>query len=152
MSTFYSETSLTEDQVINIIREEAESQFPKDCIVCGGGAIVNDSTVAGLIGMAHGTLYAAAKNAVMGLIKAARREFAKQGVRINAVCPGVNRTDMYDRFSGGDKGMIEYVENMHPMGRTGRPEEVAFAVYSLCKGATWTTGHGLAIDGGLTVS
>jgi NAD(P)-dependent dehydrogenase (short-subunit alcohol dehydrogenase family) len=125
-------------------------QVPK-ILASGGGAIVNNSSVAGLIGMAHGTLYTAAKHAVLGLTKAAALEFAQQGVRINAVCPGVVETDMYDRFSGGDEGMIDHVENLHPMGRTGRPEEVASAVYYLCKDATWTTGQGLAIDGGLTV-
>jgi NAD(P)-dependent dehydrogenase (short-subunit alcohol dehydrogenase family) len=125
-------------------------QVPK-IIASGGGAIVNNSSVAGLIGMAHGTLYTAAKHAVNGLTKSAALEFAQQGVRINAVCPGVVRTDMYDRFSGGDKGMIDYVENMHPMGRTGRPEEVAAAVYYLCKDATWSTGQAMPIDGGLTV-
>ena len=125
-------------------------QIPK-ILASGGGAVVNNSSVAGLIGMKQGTLYTAAKHAVMGLTKSAGLEFAQQGVRVNAVCPGIVQTEMYDRFSSGEQGIIDYVESMHPMGRTGRPEEVASAVYYLCKDATWTTGQGLAIDGGLTV-
>jgi NAD(P)-dependent dehydrogenase (short-subunit alcohol dehydrogenase family) len=125
-------------------------QIPK-ILASGGGAIVNNSSVAGLIGMKQGALYTAAKHAVMGLTKSAGLEFAQQGVRVNAVCPGVVQTEMYDRFSSGDQGIIDYVESIHPMGRTGRPEEVASAVYYLCKDATWSTGQGLAIDGGLTV-
>jgi NAD(P)-dependent dehydrogenase (short-subunit alcohol dehydrogenase family) len=116
----------------------------------GGGCIVNTASVAGLIGMAGIPLYIAAKHAVLGLTKSVALEFAKHGVRVNAVCPGAVRTDLYDRFTGKNPEMEKAIEAMHPMGRSGTPEEVASAVLYLCRDATWTTGQGLVMDGGFT--
>ena len=72
-------------------------------------------------------------------------------MRINAVCPGAVRTDLYERFTGKNAEMEKALDAMHPMGRIGMPEEVASAVLYLCRDATWTTGQGLVMDGGLTV-
>jgi NAD(P)-dependent dehydrogenase (short-subunit alcohol dehydrogenase family) len=116
----------------------------------GGGCIVNTASVAGLVGMAGIPLYIAAKHAVLGLTKSVALEYAKHGVRVNAVCPGAVRTDLYDRFTGKNPEMEKAIEGMHPMGRSGTPEEVASAVLYLCRDATWTTGQGVVMDGGFT--
>ena len=117
----------------------------------GGGCVVNTASVAGLIGMAQIPLYIASKHAVIGLTKAVALEYAKQGVRVNAVCPGAVRTDLYDRFTGKNPQMEQAIEALHPMGRSGTAEEVASAVYWLCSEATWTTGQAIVMDGGFTV-
>ncbi len=122
----------------------------------GGGAIVNMSSVGGLIGFPGFSLYIASKHAVLGLTKTAALEYAKSGIRINAVSPAVIETDMVDRFVGkigvGKEGeMRQQLAAMHPMGRTGKPEEIASAVLYLCSdGASFVTGHTLVIDGGFT--
>jgi NAD(P)-dependent dehydrogenase (short-subunit alcohol dehydrogenase family) len=117
----------------------------------GGGCVVNNSSIAGLIGMGQIELYIASKHAVIGLTKSAALEYAKSGVRVNAVCPGAVRTDMYERFVSKDPDLVQTLENMHPMGRSGTPEEIASAVLWLCRDATFTTGQALALDGGFTV-
>ena len=117
----------------------------------GGGCVVNTASVAGLTGMAGVPLYVAAKHAVLGLTKSVALEYAKRGVRINAVCPGAVHTDLYDRFTGKNPEMERAIEGMHPMGRSGNAEEVAVSVLYLCRDATWTTGQGLVMDGGFTV-
>lgn len=117
----------------------------------GGGCIVNTSSAGGLVGMAQIPLYIAAKHAVVGLTKSVALEFAKDGVRVNAVCPGSVRTDLFHRFTGKNPEMEQAMESMHPMGRVWMPEEVASAVLYLCRDATWTTGQSLAMDGGFTV-
>ncbi|HWY29420.1 MAG TPA: glucose 1-dehydrogenase [Candidatus Acidoferrum sp.] len=116
----------------------------------GGGCVVNTASVGGLVGMARIPLYIAAKHAVLGLTKSVALEYAKLGVRVNAVCPGAVRTDLYDRFTGKNPEMEKAIEGMHPMGRSGTPEEVASAVLYLCRDATWTTGQGIVMDGGFT--
>jgi NAD(P)-dependent dehydrogenase (short-subunit alcohol dehydrogenase family) len=122
----------------------------------GGGAIVNMSSVLGLIGFPGMALYIASKHAVIGLTKSAALEYAKSGIRINAVSPAVIETDMVDRFVGklgaGKEGeMRQQLAAMHPIGRTGKPEEIASAVLYLCSdGASFVTGQTLALDGGFT--
>lgn len=122
----------------------------------GGGAIVNTSSIAGLIGFPSFSLYIASKHAVLGLTKTAAIEYAKSGIRINAVAPAVIETNMVDRFVGklavGKEGeMRQQLAAMHPIGRTGKPEEIASAVLYLCSdGASFVTGQTLAIDGGYT--
>jgi NAD(P)-dependent dehydrogenase (short-subunit alcohol dehydrogenase family) len=115
----------------------------------GGGAIVNDSSASGHHGIPMMPLYSAAKHAVLGLTKSVALEYATQGIRVNAVCPGAILTPGYERFVARDPGMKAKIENAHPMARAGRPEEVASAVLYLCRDATFTTGSSILTDGGL---
>jgi NAD(P)-dependent dehydrogenase (short-subunit alcohol dehydrogenase family) len=117
----------------------------------GGGSIVNTSSVAGIVGMGQVPLYIASKHAVIGLTKAVALEYAKQGIRVNAIAPAAVKTDLYDRFTQHNAEMQQAIEEMHPMGRSGTVDEVASAVYWLCTEATWTTGQTLVTDGGFTV-
>jgi NAD(P)-dependent dehydrogenase (short-subunit alcohol dehydrogenase family) len=115
----------------------------------GKGAIVNTASVAGLIGFPGLPAYVASKHAVIGLTKSAALENAKQGIRINAVSPGVIRTPMIDRVTGLDKSVEKAYTDMEPVGRMGEPEEVAEAIVWLCSdAASFITGHALAVDGG----
>jgi NAD(P)-dependent dehydrogenase (short-subunit alcohol dehydrogenase family) len=112
----------------------------------GGGAIVNTSSIAGHIGLAQASIYVATKHAVEGLTKAAAVEFAKQGIRVNAVAPGTINTEMVARFP---KEAQEWLKSQHPVGRFGASEDIAAAVlYLASDGAKFTTGAILAVDGG----
>jgi NAD(P)-dependent dehydrogenase (short-subunit alcohol dehydrogenase family) len=118
----------------------------------GGGAIVNSSSVGGLIGFPGVGVYVASKHAVIGLTKTAALEYATQGIRVNAVSPGGIETPMFDRFTavlGCDAR--DQMAAMQPTGRTGRPEKIAEAVLWLCSDkASFVTGHTLVADRGLT--
>ena len=115
----------------------------------GGGAIVNTASVAGLGAAPKMSIYSASKHAVIGLTKSAAIEYAKKGIRVNAVCPAVIDTDMFRRAYEADPRKAEYAAAVHPVGRIGTVEEVASAVLYLCSdGAAFTTGHALAVDGG----
>ncbi len=118
----------------------------------GGGAIVNNASVAGLIGFPGAAIYVASKHAVLGLTKSAALEYATQGIRVNAVSPGGIETPMFDRFTGRlGTDAHRQIAAMHPMGRTGRPGEIAEAVLWLCSDeASFITGQSLAVDGGWT--
>lgn len=118
----------------------------------GGGAIVNTSSGAGVKGFAGQAAYCAAKFGVVGLTKAAALDYAAANVRINAVCPGIVETPMMDRFSGGTPEGRERVIAQEPVGRMGKPEEIAAAVLYLCSDvAAFVTGHAMVVDGGQTV-
>ena len=101
----------------------------------GGGAIVNTSSGAGVIGIKGSPAYTAAKHGVIGLTKAAALDYAAQNVRINAVCPGYIETPMMDRFTGGTPEGRAKVVAEEPVGRMGKPEEIAAAVVWLCSDA-----------------
>ena len=117
----------------------------------GGGAIVNCSSVAGVIGFPGIGIYVASKHAVIGLTKTAALEYSAQGIRINAVNPAVIDTEMVDRLTDGMNMKKDDLTTFHPIGRIGRVEEVAEAVLWLCSGkASFVTGHSLIIDGGFT--
>lgn len=116
----------------------------------GGGAIVNNSSIAGTIGMATVPVYVASKHAVEGLTKSTALEFAKQGVRVNAVAPAAIETRLFTDFAS-DPAIRQALENAHPVGRIGQPEEVASAVvYLSSPAASFITGTTLTIDGGYT--
>jgi len=120
----------------------------------GGGAIVNTASIAGLRGAATYDAYCASKGGVVQLTKATAVEFAKMNVRVNCVCPGIIDTAMLDRGvaeQGLDKAAVVQVAGQaHPMGRIGRPEEVAAAVLFLASDeASFVTGVALPVDGGL---
>ncbi len=115
----------------------------------GKGAIVNCASIAGLVGFPGLPAYVASKHAIVGLTKTAALEYAKQGIRVNAVCPGVIKTPMVDRFTGQDKAVEKQFEDMEPIGRMGQPDEVAEAVIWLCSDlASFVTGNAMAVDGG----
>jgi NAD(P)-dependent dehydrogenase (short-subunit alcohol dehydrogenase family) len=116
----------------------------------GGGAIVNNASVAGLVGFAMAPVYVASKHAVTGLTKAIALEYAKQNVRVNAVAPGPIETRMFRDFAR-TPALREMLESSLPIGRIGQPEEVARVVAWLCSdAASFVTGQTLAIDGGRT--
>lgn len=115
----------------------------------GGGVIVNTSSIAGQIGFGGMGPYAASKHAVNGLTRSAALEYAKQGIRINAVAPAAIETDMYDRLT--EVVPRDMMTALHPIGRVGKPAEIADAVVWLASPqATFVTGLILPIDGGFT--
>lgn len=117
----------------------------------GGGAIINNSSIAGLIAMPGVSVYAASKHAVMGMTKAVAQEVGPQGVRVNAVCPAAIETDMYERFTGSDRQTQEAFTAMHPIGRIGTSREVADAVLFLASPeSSFIAGVGLPVDGAYT--
>jgi NAD(P)-dependent dehydrogenase (short-subunit alcohol dehydrogenase family) len=113
-----------------------------------GGAIVNMASVAGLVGSAGFATYCASKHGVMGLTKSAALETARKGIRVNAVCPAVIETPMGERIFGGPE-VKPYAIGLHPIGRFGKPMEVAEAVVWMCSDrASFMTGQSLVLDGG----
>jgi NAD(P)-dependent dehydrogenase (short-subunit alcohol dehydrogenase family) len=117
----------------------------------GGGAIVNNSSVAGMLGFPGLGIYVASKHAVVGLTKTAALEYSAQGIRVNAVNPAVIDTEMVDELVIGVKTTKDELAALHPIGRIGRVEEVADAVLWLCSSkASFVTGHSLLVDGGFT--
>jgi len=118
----------------------------------GGGAIINTSSGAGIIGIKGSPAYTAAKHGVIGLTRAAALDYAAQNLRINAVCPGYIDTPMMERFTGGTAEGRATVISEEPVGRMGKPEEIAAAVLWLCSdAAAFMVGHAMVIDGGQTI-
>jgi NAD(P)-dependent dehydrogenase (short-subunit alcohol dehydrogenase family) len=114
----------------------------------GGGSIVNMASITGLVGSAGAAAYSASKHGVMGLTKVAALENARNGIRINAVCPAAIETPMAERIFGAPE-VHKYVLSCHPIGRFGRPTEIAEAVVWMCSGrASFMTGQSLVLDGG----
>lgn len=116
----------------------------------GGGAIVNTASVAGLVGFPGLPDYVASKHGVVGLTKTAALEYAKAGIRVNAVCPGVIQTPMVERGAQKAPGFDEMALTMEPVGRFGQPSEIGEAVVWLCSdAASFVTGLPMAVDGGI---
>ena len=119
----------------------------------GSGAIVNCSSLGGLVGGAERGIYHAAKHGVIGFTKSAALEYAARNIRVNAVCPGLIWTPMVDQMVAAGKGeALKAIEKSVPMGRVGRPEEIAHAVVWLCsEAASYVTGQSISVDGGLVM-
>ncbi|TSB02435.1 SDR family NAD(P)-dependent oxidoreductase [Sphingorhabdus contaminans] len=131
--------------VMLCMREESEVMLK-----AGKGAIVNTSSINGLVGNGAQPGYVATKHGVVGLTRHGALRWAQQGVRVNAVCPGVVETGMTAPLAANPE-MRKVLDSMTPMGRMGRPEEIASAVLWLCSDqASFVTGHALVIDGGAT--
>ncbi|TWO64903.1 SDR family oxidoreductase [Caenimonas sedimenti] len=121
-------------------------------LVASGGALVNIASVAGLSGGAMGSAYYASKHGVVGLTRAAAIEYARRGVRVNAIAPGIVETGMTERGLGQDERATARAKSMHPLGRFATPAEVARAAVWLCStAASFITGHALPVDGGYLV-
>ncbi|MDD2704718.1 MAG: SDR family oxidoreductase [Acidocella sp.] len=116
----------------------------------GHGAIVNCSSLGGLVGGAERGIYHAAKHGVLGFTKSAALEYAARGIRVNAICPGLIWTPMADQMVAGGQGdALKAMEQSVPMGRVGRPEEIANTVLWLCsEAASYVTGQSISVDGG----
>jgi len=105
----------------------------------------------GVIGMPGLEIYVASKHAVIGLTKSAALEFGKQGIRVNAILPGAVETDMFQRFVAEKPDLRAQMTAMHPLGRIGKPEEIAEAAIWLSSSkSSFVTGHSLLVDGGFT--
>jgi NAD(P)-dependent dehydrogenase (short-subunit alcohol dehydrogenase family) len=119
----------------------------------GGGAIVNTSSGAGVIGIRGNPAYTAAKHGVIGLTRAAALDYAAKNIRVNAVCPGYIDTPMMGRFTGGTAEGRARVIAEEPIARMGTPEEIAEAVVWLCSDASsFMVGHAMVVDGGQTIA
>jgi NAD(P)-dependent dehydrogenase (short-subunit alcohol dehydrogenase family) len=117
----------------------------------GGGVIVNLASLAGLGGAPGLGAYVASKHGVVGLTRTAALEYAKRGIRVNAVCPSFTNTEMVQRMIAQDPKMEQILTNASPMKRMGEPHEVACAVAWLCSDeSSFTNGQTLALDGGIT--
>jgi NAD(P)-dependent dehydrogenase (short-subunit alcohol dehydrogenase family) len=119
----------------------------------GSGAIVNCSSLGGLLGGAERGIYHAAKHGVLGFTKSSALEYAARGIRINAICPGLIWTPMADQMVAAGQGeALKAMEKSIPMGRVGRPEEIANAVLWLCSdAASYVTGQSISVDGGFVM-
>jgi NAD(P)-dependent dehydrogenase (short-subunit alcohol dehydrogenase family) len=119
----------------------------------GSGAIVNCSSLGGLVGGAERGIYHAAKHGILGFTKSAALEYAARGIRINAVCPGLIHTPMSDQMVAAGQGdALKAMEKTVPMGRVGCPEEIANTVLWLCSdAASYVTGQSISVDGGLVM-
>ena len=115
----------------------------------GGGAIVNLASIYGIVGAPNTAAYTASKHGVAGLTKVAALDYAKQGIRVNAVCPGGVETPMLKRAFEKVPGMAEGISSAEPVGRLAQPSEIGEAVAWLCSdAASFVTGHTMAVDGG----
>lgn len=144
------QTSEVFDQIMNVnvkgVWLSMKYEIP-EMIRTGGGAIVNTSSGAGVVGYPQQPIYIASKHAVLGLTKSAALEYAKSGIRINAIAPGVTETEMVERV---DKQLIERLKSITPIGRIGDPQEIANAVvWLLSDKASFVLGHTLLVDGGV---
>ena len=152
MTPLVEQTSNVFDQIMNVnvkgVWLSMKYEIPQ-MIRTGGGAIVNMSSGAGVIGYPQMPIYIASKHAVLGLTKSAALEYAKSGIRINAVAPGGVETDMLKQVAEDNKQFVETLRSMHPIGRIADPEEIANAVvWLLSDKASFVLGHTLIVDGG----
>ncbi|MBP0013561.1 MAG: SDR family oxidoreductase [Roseofilum sp. SBFL] len=117
----------------------------------GTGAIVNNSSALGLRGASNLAIYSASKHGIIGLTKSLALEHARDGIRINVVCPGAIETDMVNRIVPNLEDKAAMIEQLYPLGRIGLPEEIANTVVWLCSDeASFITGQSIVVDGGFT--
>ena len=152
-ASLIEQTSNVFDQIMNVNIKGVwlcmKYEIP-EMIRTGGGAIVNTSSGAGVIGIPQQSIYSASKHAVLGMTKSAALEYAKSGIRINAIAPGLVETEMVDRVAEGNKQIIESLKSRTPIGRIGDPQEIANAVvWLLSDKASFVLGHTLLVDGGI---
>lgn len=134
--------------VWHCMKAELEQMLP-----AGQGTIVNIASVAGLIGAPKAAAYTASKHAVVGLTRSAALDYAKRGIRINAICPAYTDTAMVQAGIAMNPALGAIMERAIPMGRLGAPAEIAEAVVWLCSDASsFVTGHPLVLDGGLVAT
>jgi len=132
--------------VFHCMKEELAVMLPQ-----GSGAIVNVASVAGVSAFARHSAYTASKHGVVGITKVAALEYARKGIRVNAVCPGFTRTPMVEEMLQERPGLEERLQARIPVGRFGTPEEIASSILYLCSDAAgFITGHAMLLDGGLT--
>ena len=153
MTPFLDQTTEKFDQIMNTnvrgVWLSMKYEIPQ-MIKSGGGAIVNNSSVAGIMGFPQMAIYIASKHAVLGLTKSAALEYAKSGIRINAIAPGGVETEMANRVNENNPQFLDYLTSMHPIGRIADPEEIANAVvWLLSEKASFVLGHTLLVDGGV---
>ncbi len=138
--------SINVEAVLNSMKAEIPA-----ILNSGGGAIINNASIAGHLGIGRFGVYSASKHAVIGLTRDAALEYASQGLRINAVAPGPIVTGMYDRFVPDDESRAQ-LDAMVPLGRAGRPDEIVSAVRWLADPAnSFTIGQVITVDGGMSV-
>jgi NAD(P)-dependent dehydrogenase (short-subunit alcohol dehydrogenase family) len=147
----------SDEYYLNTIRTDLDSVFwglryaGKVMVAQKRGAIINTASVAGIRASVGLSAYNAAKFGVVGLTQNAALEFASAGVRVNCVCPGVIDTPLVARTSGNSEAVRELLHRAHPLGRMGKPAEVAKCVLFLASDdASFVTGHALIVDGGVS--
>ena len=132
--------------IFNCIRHQVTAMM-----ATGGGAIVNTSSAMGAVAVGNASEYVASKHGVLGLTRAAAVDYGSQGIRVNAVLPGVIKTPMFERFAA-DPAMAPFLEEIrarHPIGRVGNPEEIGNVVtWLLSDMASFVTGAAISADGG----
>jgi NAD(P)-dependent dehydrogenase (short-subunit alcohol dehydrogenase family) len=137
----FVKTDVANEYDVRSLVEKTVKTYDRLDYVSSGGCVM---------GIPQKSIYAASKHAVLGLTKSAALEYAKSGIRINAIAPGSVDTDTFKQVAGDNKQYLDSLKSMHPVGRIGDPEEIANAVvWLLSDKASFVLGHTLLVDGGM---